>query len=338
MQLIAPLYDFALAKKDRRITVLCATSGDTGGAAAEALKTCDRVDLFILLPKGRVSEVQRRFMTGSGAANVFRDRDRRRFRRLPGVGERDVRRRRVRRARAALRRHSINWARILAQSVYYHIAANTLSSSGPVNFTVPTGNFGDAFSGYVAKMCGAPIGKILMATNANDILARAINKGRYQRAKKSAETLSPAMDIQVASNFERILFEALGRDGAQIRRLYEQFSQSGGFDIPPAGLEFLRTHFAAIAVDDDATMISIRQRWADGEGYLACPHTAVGLAARADPPARRAGCCACNRTSGEISRDDRKSDRHRACPSEQMRRSVFAARGINTYGERSHKD
>jgi threonine synthase len=180
--------------------------------------------------------------------------------------------------------NSINWARILAQSVYYHVAANALSSSGPVNFIVPTGNFGDAFSGYVAKLCGAPVGKILLATNANDILARAINTGRYQRAKRSTETLSPAMDIQVASNFERILYEALGRDGDQIRRLYEQFAQSGSFDIPPAALEFLRTHFAAIAVDDESTMNTIRQRWADGEGYLACPHTAVGLAARVDPP------------------------------------------------------
>jgi threonine synthase len=284
MQLIAPLYDFALAKKDRRITVLCATSGDTGGAAAEALKTCDRVDLFILLPKGRVSEVQRRFMTGSQAANVFA---------IEIDGDFDDCQALVKEmfadgvfaARARLSGvNSINWARILAQSVYFHVAANALSSSGPVNFIVPTGNFGDAFSGYVAKRCGAPVGKILLATNSNDILARAINKGRYQRAKRSVETLSPAMDIQVASNFERIVFEALGRDGDQVRRLYEQFAQSGGFDLPPAALEFLRTHFAAISVDDEATMISIRQRWADGEGYLACPHTAVGLAARVDPP------------------------------------------------------
>jgi threonine synthase len=284
MQLIAPLYDFALAKKDRRITVLCATSGDTGGAAAEALKSCDRVDLFILLPKGRVSEVQRRFMTGSGAANVFA---------IEIDGDFDDCQALVKEmfadevfaARARLSGvNSINWARIVAQSVYYHVAANTLNAPGVVNFTAPTGNFGNAFSGFVAKLCGAPVGKIVLATNANDILARAITKGRYQRAKKSAETLSPAMDIQVASNFERILFEALGRDGAQVRRLYDQFAQTGGFDIPPAALEFLRSHFAAVAVDDEATMASIAQRWADGEGYLACPHTAVGLAARVDPP------------------------------------------------------
>ncbi|MES1204119.1 MAG: threonine synthase, partial [Pseudomonadota bacterium] len=232
----------------------------------------------------RVSEVQRRFMTGSGAANVFA---------IEIDGDFDDCQALVKEmfadevfaARARLSGvNSINWARIVAQSVYYHVAANTLNASGPVNFTAPTGNFGNAFSGFVAKLCGAPVGKILLATNANDILARAINKGRYQRAKKSTETLSPAMDIQVASNFERILFEALGRDGAQVKRLYDQFAQTGGFDIPPTALEFLRSHFAAVAVDDEATMASIGQRWADGEGYLACPHTAVGLAARVDPP------------------------------------------------------
>lgn len=284
MQLIGPLYNFALARKDRRITVLCATSGDTGGAAAEALKNCDRADLFILLPKGRVSDVQRRFMTGSGSANVFA---------IEIDGDFDDCQALVKEmfadevfaARSRLSGvNSINWARIVAQSVYYHVASNALNAPGPVNFTVPTGNFGDALSGYVAKRCGAPVGKILLATNSNDILERAVNKGRYQRAKKSVETLSPAMDIQVASNFERILYEALGRDGAQVKRLYDQFAQSGGFDIPPAAQDFLRSHFAAVAVDDDATMMSIRQRWADGEGYLACPHTAVGLAARVDPP------------------------------------------------------
>ncbi len=284
MQLIGPLYDFALAKRDKRLTVLCATSGDTGGAAAEALKNRERVDLFILLPKDRVSDVQRRFMTATGADNVhaieidgdfddcqalvkamFADNEFATRAQLSGV-------------------NSINWARIVAQSVYFHVSANALPAPGPVNYAVPTGNFGDAFSGFVAKKCEAPIGKILMATNSNDILSRALAKGRYQRAKKSTETLSPAMDIQVASNFERILYEALNRDGEQVRRLYDQFAQSGGFDIPAPALEFLRTHFAADSVDDVATVASMRAHWLDGEGYMACPHTAVGLAAHSDPP------------------------------------------------------
>ena len=281
MQLIGPLYEFALAKRDRRLSVVCATSGDTGGAAVEALRGRERVDLFVLLPRGRVSEVQRRYMTTSGAGNVHA---------IEIDGDFDACQAIVKllfadadfSARASLSGvNSINWARIVAQSVYFHIAANILSAPGPVNFVVPTGNFGDAFSGHVAKRMGAPIDRIVLATNANDILSRALKTGRYERAAQSHATLSPAMDIQVASNFERILFEALDRDGGAVRRLYEQFAQSGGFDIPPPALAFLRAHFDAVAVNDEETVKGM-QNWA----YPACPHTAVGLYARAklDPP------------------------------------------------------
>jgi threonine synthase len=281
MQLIGPLYDLALAKRDQRLSVVCATSGDTGGAAAEALKGRDRVDLFILLPKGRVSDVQRRFMTASGADNVhaieidgdfddcqaivkamFADKEFSGRAKLSGV-------------------NSINWARPVAQSVYFHVAANALAAPGKVSFAVPTGNFGDAFSAYIAKQTGAPIGKIMMATNANDILTRTMATGRYERAKKSKFTLSPAMDIQVASNFERIIFEALGRDAAATKRLYDQFAQSGGFDIPAPAMEMLREHLSAASVTDDETLATMALRYGDGEGYMACPHTAVALAAAA---------------------------------------------------------
>jgi threonine synthase len=150
-----------------------------------------------------------------------------------------------------------------------------------VNFVVPTGNFGDAFSGYAAKRMGAPIGEILMATNANDILARAIALGRYERAAVSRATLSPAMDIQVASKLERALYEASGRDGAATARLYEQFAQSGGFDIPAPALAMLRETFLAASVSDAETLAAMKNSFAGGEGYLACPHTAVGLLASA---------------------------------------------------------
>ncbi len=281
MQLIGPLFDYALTQRNEKLSVICATSGDTGGAAVEAIKGSARSDLFVLMPKGRVSDVQKRFMTASGAENVhaidiegdfdacqaivktlFADRDFSKRARLSGV-------------------NSINWARIVAQSVYFHVAAYTLRAPGAVNFIVPTGNFGDAFSGFVAKMCGAPIGKIALATNANDILSRALKTGRYERAAQSHATLSPAMDIQVASNFERILFEAVGRDGAMVKRLYDQFAQSGGFDIPAPALAFLREHFDAAAVSDEETQETMGAYWNDGHfGYLACPHTAVGLHAR----------------------------------------------------------
>lgn len=278
MQLIGPLYDLALTRRDRRLSVVCATSGDTGGAAVEALKGRDRIDLFVLTPKGRVSDVQRRFMTTSGASNVhvvevdgdfdacqaivkalFAEADFMQRASLSGV-------------------NSINWARIVAQSVYFHMAAQTLAGAGAVSFVVPTGNFGDAYSGWVAKQCGAPIDRIVLATNENDILARALKTGRYERGVSRA-TLSPAMDIQVASNFERILFAALDRDGAAVRALYASLAQSGGFDIPSNALKRLRDTFDAVAVSDAETLREMRDALMF-ENELICPHTAVGCAAR----------------------------------------------------------
>ncbi len=279
MQFIGPLYEYGLSQRDQRLTVICATSGDTGGAAVEALKGRDRVDLFVLAPKGRVSEVQRLFMTTSGAANVHAieiDGD---FDACQGIlkalfSDTDFA------GRASLSAvNSVNWARIAAQCVYYWVACYYWDASPKEStFVVPTGNFGDAFSGYVAKRMGAPISKIVLATNRNDLLTRAVNSGRYERAAHSHATLSPAMDIQVASNFERVLFEATNRDGESVRRLYEEFAQKGGFDIPRAALTFLRQHFVSATVNDDETLQALRDTWEEA-GYVACPHTAVGFRA-----------------------------------------------------------
>ncbi len=287
MQFIGPLFDTALKSRDQRLTIVCATSGDTGGAAVEALKGRERVDLFVLTPKDRISEVQRRFMTTSGASNVhvlevdgdfdacqalvkglFGDAEFAASARLSGV-------------------NSINWARIVAQSVYFQIAAHILSAHGPVSFIVPTGNFGDAYSAWVAKQLGAPVNRIVLATNENDILARALETGRYERGASRA-TLSPAMDIQVASNFERILFEALGRDAEAVRALYAGLAQSDAFDIPAPALERLREDFSAVAASDADTL---RQMW-DAWKYaneLICPHTAVAQYARTDTHWRSPG-------------------------------------------------
>jgi threonine synthase len=281
MQLLAGLFDHVLEKRDARLSIICATSGDTGGAAVEALKESHRVDLFVLLPDGRVSDVQRRFMTSSGAENVHA---------LVVDGDFDGAQAIV---KALLADHafskevalspvnSINWARILAQSVYYVTTSCALSSGGPVNFTVPSGNFGDALAGYVAKMIGAPIGKIMIATNQNDGIAKAFETGTYSKSVASTATLSPAMDISVASNFERIVFEALGRDAATLKRLYEGFAQNGSYDIPEAALNALKANFDAFGVDDSET------RWAladcyEQTGEVLCPHTAVGWRARFD--------------------------------------------------------
>jgi threonine synthase len=281
MQLLAGLFDHVLEKRDARLSIICATSGDTGGAAVEALKDSHRVDLFVLLPDGRVSDVQRRFMTSSGGDNVHA---------LVVDGDFDGAQAIVKAlladkafaAEVALSPvNSINWARIMAQSVYFVTTSCALSAGGSVNFTVPSGNFGDALAGFVAKMMGAPIGKIMIATNANDGIAQAFETGTYTKTAASQATLSPAMDISVASNFERIVFEALGRDGAALRALYEGFAQSNSYDIPPAALDRLKESFDAFGVDDSET------RWAlsdcyEQTGEVLCPHTAVGWRARFD--------------------------------------------------------
>lgn len=281
MQLLAGLFDHILEKRDAHLSIICATSGDTGGAAVEALKDSHRVDLFVLLPDGRVSDVQRRFMTSSSSDNVHA---------LVVDGDFDSAQAIVKAlladkafsSQVALSPvNSINWARILAQSVYFVTTSCALSAGGPVNFTVPSGNFGDALAGYVAKMMGAPIGKIMIATNANDGIFRAFETGTYTKTTASKATLSPAMDISVASNFERIIFEAIGRDGVALKALYDSFAQTGSYDIPAFALEKLRDSFDAFGVDDSET------RWAlsdcyEQTGEILCPHTAVGWRARFD--------------------------------------------------------
>jgi threonine synthase len=276
MQLLARMMDHALAGRGRRATIVGATSGDTGGAAIEAFGGRDRTDIFILFPQGRVSEVQRRQMTTGGHANAhaiavngdfddcqalvkalfndhaFRDRTG-----LSGV-------------------NSINWARIMAQIVYYFTSALSLGAPArEVSFAVPTGNFGDIFAGYAAKRMGLPVSRLTIATNANDILARALASGRYSVAGVQATT-SPSMDIQVSSNFERLLFEATGRDAASVRAMMASLAQSGGFTIAPAALAAIRAEFSAGSADDAQTAAMIRECLA-ASGYLADPHTAVGL-------------------------------------------------------------
>jgi threonine synthase len=278
LQLLGPLYDLALRRRDERLSVLCATSGDTGGAAVEALKHRERIDLFVLTPRGRVSAVQRRFMTTSGAPNIHV---------LEVDGDFDVCQALVKQlfadasftSRARLSGvNSINWGRIAAQSVYFARVAHTLGHLGPVHFVVPTGNFGDAYSGWVALRTGAPIGRIVLATNENDVLVRALKTGIYRRGP-SRTTLSPAMDIQLASNFERILFEALDRDADALSALQLQLYRDGTCSLPDHALDRLRSWFSAASVSDPETLQQLRLQALDGD--LVCPHTAVGLRARA---------------------------------------------------------
>jgi threonine synthase len=276
MRLLAQLMDHALKARGGRATIVGATSGDTGSAAVDAFTGLDQVDVFILFPHGRVSDVQRRQMTTVDAANVqaiavdgtfddcqalvkamfnhagFRDELQ-----LSGV-------------------NSINWARIAAQAVYYFTAAVALGAPHrPVSFSVPTGNFGDVLAGFLAKRMGLPVERLMVATNANDILDRALTSGRYE-IRGVTPTTSPSMDIQVSSNFERLLFEAHGRDAAAVRALMAGLSQSRSFAIAPEPLARIRRDFTSAAVDEETVAQEMRRTYGTA-GYLLDPHTAVGV-------------------------------------------------------------
>ncbi|MGV8953417.1 MAG: threonine synthase [Cypionkella sp.] len=275
MQLIGQMMQAALAKTGERITIVGATSGDTGAAAMEAFRGLANVDLFILYPHGRVSDVQRRQMTTPTEANVhalamdgdfdecqarlkdmFNDFAFRDDVRLAGV-------------------NSINWARVLAQVVYYFSSAVALGAPHrAVSFTVPTGNFGDIFAGYIARKMGLPIDQLVIATNQNDILDRAMRTGDY-KTDGVKPSISPSMDFQVSSNFERALFDAYGRDGAAITALMAEM-KSGGFKISQGALEMLRETFASGRCSEVETRSTITKAFA-ATGEVLCPHSAVGV-------------------------------------------------------------
>ncbi|MBN7755852.1 threonine synthase [Nitratireductor aquimarinus] len=276
MQLLARLMDHVLAERGERVTIVGATSGDTGGAAIEAFAGTERADVFILFPEGRVSPVQQRQMTTSGAPNVhalavkgnfddcqallkdmFNDHAFRDGVSLSGV-------------------NSINWARVMAQIVYYFTAA--LSLGGPdrtISFTVPTGNFGDIFAGYAAKRMGLPVDQLVIATNDNDILARTLATGEYA-TRGVVPTTSPSMDIQVSSNFERLLYFASGGNVDEIRRYMQSLKQSGSFTVEEKTLEAIRAEFAAGRSDMAETADTIGSVLEEN-GYLLDPHTATGV-------------------------------------------------------------
>ena len=276
MQLIGQMMQAALAKSGQRITIVGATSGDTGSAAMEAFRGLANVDLFILYPHGRVSEVQRRQMTTPVEANVhaiamdgdFDDAQARVKDMFNDLAFRDE----VRLAGV----NSINWARVLAQVVYYFTAAVALGAPGrAVSFTVPTGNFGDIFAGYIARAMGLPIAQLVIATNQNDILDRALRSGDYAMDGVKP-SISPSMDIQVSSNFERALFDAYGRDGAAVAALMDEL-KTGGFRIRQGALQMLRATFVSGRVSEAETTAAIARVFRE-TGEVICPHTAVGVA------------------------------------------------------------
>ncbi len=275
MQLIGQLFQTALARSGRRVTIVGATSGDTGSAAIDAFKGLDNVDVFILYPHGRVSEVQRRQMTTPSEANVHA---------LALDGDFDECQARLKdmfndfefRDEVGLAGvNSINFARVLAQIVYYFSSAVSLGAPDrPVSFTVPTGNFGDIFAGYLAKRMGLPIDQLVVATNQNDILHRCLTGQGYHKGQ-TIPSISPSMDIQISSNFERALFDAYARDGGAVRQLMDELN-AGGFEVSQGAMQALREHYTSGKADEDETSKEIA-RCLTSSAELLCPHSAVGV-------------------------------------------------------------
>jgi threonine synthase len=278
LQLLGRLLDYVLERKHQKVVILGATSGDTGSAAIEGCKHCNNIDIFILHPHNRVSDVQRRQMTTVHGDNIHN---------LAVEGNFDDCQAMVKASfnnqdfladgRSLVAVNSINWARIMAQIVYYFYAAVALGAPArPVAFSVPTGNFGDIFAGYLARQMGLPIERLIIATNRNDVLHRVIANATYGR-QPLEHSLSPSMDITVSSNFERLLFDLYDRDGAAIAQLMQQFDD-GEIQFNDTAMERARALFSSHCVSDEQTCEQIASTWRDCE-YLLDPHSAVGVKA-----------------------------------------------------------
>jgi len=281
LQLLGRLFDHVLAQRGERVTVIGATSGDTGSAAIEACRDRDQVDIFMLHPKGRTSEVQRRQMTTVLAPNVFnialegtfddcQDQVKAMFNDLE-----------FRDAMNLSAVNSINWARIMAQIVYYFVAGVALGAPDrAIAFSVPTGNFGNIYAAYGAGRMGLPVAQLIIGSNQNDILTRFFNSGTMEVAGVSP-TISPSMDIQISSNFERLLFDVFNRQGGRVKQVMAGFRESGSFSVNPEELQRLRRLFDAHRYDDAETSAEIARRYRE-TGELVDPHSAIATAAARD--------------------------------------------------------
>ncbi|QQG36548.1 MAG: threonine synthase [Micavibrio aeruginosavorus] len=276
LQFLGRLFDYVLGQRGQRITIVGATSGDTGSAAIEACRHCKNIDIFILHPQGRTSEVQRRQMTTVSAPNVFNIALAGTFDDCQGIVK-SLFADEVFRVEYSLSAvNSINWVRIMAQIVYYAVAAVALGGGErPVSFTVPTGNFGNIYAGWVARRMGVPIKNLVVASNRNDILTRFFESGDM-RPESVVPSLSPSMDIQVSSNFERYLCDLIGRDYAALVRLMESFRTQKAFHLSGEIMQKARRDFRAYRCSDLNTLEIMKQCY-QATGIMIDPHTAVGF-------------------------------------------------------------
>ena len=276
LQLLGRLLDHFLTKRNERVVIMGATSGDTGSAAIEGCRRCENVDIFILHPHQRVSEVQRRQMTSALSDNIHNIAIEGNFDDCQEMVKASFADQSFLKGTRLVAVNSINWARIMAQTVYYFHAAIQLG--GPqrsIAFSVPTGNFGDIFAGYLARNMGLPINQLIVATNRNDILHRFMSGNRYDKDTLHP-TLSPSMDIMVSSNFERLLFDMHGRDGAKVAELMDNFRVTGEMSVTDERWTETRKLFDSLAVDDEQTCATIAQVYQE-TGELLDPHTAIGV-------------------------------------------------------------
>jgi len=278
LQLLGRLLDYVLERQHQKVVIMGATSGDTGSAAIQGCKRCRNIDIFILHPHQRVSEVQRRQMTTVLGDNIHNLAIKGNFDDCQAMVKASFADRSfLPEGRSLVAVNSINWARIMAQIVYYFYAALAVGSPArPVAFAVPTGNFGDIFAGYLAARMGLPVERLIIATNRNDVLHRVMTTGTYHR-QGLEHTLSPSMDITVSSNFERLLFDMYDRDGAAVRDLMARFEQ-GDIEFSASAMQRAQRIFSSECVSDEETCAQIAASWAQCE-YLLDPHSAIGVRA-----------------------------------------------------------
>lgn len=279
LQFLGNLFEYILAERNQRLNIIGATSGDTGSAAIHGVRGKKGISIFILHPYGKTSAVQALQMTSVTDANVHNIAVRGTFDDCQDMVKELFGDLEFKEKYSLGAVNSINWARVLAQVVYYFYAwlRVTDETAAPVNFSVPTGNFGDIFAGYVAKKMGLPVDKLLLATNENNILTRFINKSDYSLSGV-VSTVSPSMDIQIASNFERYLFHLFAENPDRVKEAFAELKEHGRVSCYPGEMAQVRNDFCSASVDQEATLQEIRDFYAE-TGYLLDPHTAVGVKA-----------------------------------------------------------
>ena len=276
LQVIGNMYDHLKVAKEKSVNILVATSGDTGSAAIAAINDRENINLFVLHPHNKISNVQRKIMTTIGSNNIYNLAIKGSFDDCQKIVKELFNENEFREKINMSGVNSINWARIICQIVYYFYSYFKLKKKD-ISFSVPTGNFGDVFAGYVAKKMGLPIDKLIVATNENDILQRAINKGEY-KPDKVKPSLSPSMDIQVSSNFERLLFYIAGEDSDKVKSMMNSLHDKGSFQLNENEIKKIKKDFIAVKVSDNETLSIIKEVYEKNQ-FILDPHTATAFGA-----------------------------------------------------------